>query len=56
MLFRSVHVPRGLTLARLRAAAQGGAELPVDRRMEGDLLTVSFSGTAQPVEWEIQFQ
>jgi hypothetical protein len=51
-----VHVPRGLTLARLRAAAQGGAELPVDRRMEGDLLTVSFSGTAQPVEWEIQFQ
>ena len=51
-----VHVPRGLTLARLRAAAQGGAELPVDRRIAGDLLTVSFSGAARPVEWEMEFQ
>jgi hypothetical protein len=51
-----VHVPRGLALARLRVAAKGGAELPVDRQTAGDLLTVSFSGTAQPVEWDMQFQ
>jgi hypothetical protein len=40
----------------LRAAAQGGAELPVDRRIAGDLLTVSFAGAARPVEWEMEFQ
>jgi hypothetical protein len=51
-----VHVPRGLTLSRLRAATKGGAELPVDRQIAGDLLTVSFSGAAQPVEWEMQFR
>ena len=51
-----IHVPRGLALARLRVAAKGGAELPVDRRIAGNLLTVSFSGTAQPVEWDMQFQ
>jgi hypothetical protein len=50
-----VHVPRGLTLVRLRAAMQGGAELPVDRHIAGDLLTVSFSGAARPVEWEMDF-
>jgi hypothetical protein len=51
-----IHVPRGLTVARLRVATNGGAALPVDRRMAGDLLTVSFSGAARPVEWAIEFQ
>ena len=51
-----VHIPAGLTLTRLRAAAKGGAELPVDRRMAGDLLTAAFSGTGRPVEWEMEFQ
>ena len=51
-----IHIPRGLTLARLRVAAKGGAELPADRRIAGGLLTVTFSGAAQPVEWDMQFQ
>jgi hypothetical protein len=50
-----IHIPRGMTATRFRAATKGGAELPVDHQVAGELLTISFSGAAQPVEWQVEF-
>lgn len=51
-----VHVPRGFRLARWRAAPKGGAALPVEQRITGDLLAAGFPGQSQPVAWEMEFQ
>ena len=50
-----IHVPRGMTPARSRVATKDGAEVPANQKTTGDLLTVTFSGASQPVEWDIGF-
>ena len=51
-----VHVPRGMSLARLQVTSKGGGALPAEHRQSGELLTVSFAGQSRPVDWELDFQ
>lgn len=50
-----VYVPRGFSVSAVRASRKGGGEVAAQRRAAGSLVTVSFSGQNQPVEWEIDF-
>ncbi len=50
-----VRVPRGTGLARLRVTSQGAA-LKAERRVAGELLTVTFPGQGRPADWELEFQ
>jgi len=50
-----VHVPRGMTVARVQASAAAGDIVPVRQRLSGELLSVTFTGRTGPVSWRIAF-
>ncbi len=50
-----VYVPEPENLHSVRASARGGKAIAVERRVDGKLLSASFPGQGEPVEWEMQF-
>ena len=49
-----IHVPAGFHMARLAATSEGTNLLP-EQHIAGELLSVTFAGQPQPVDWEVQF-
>jgi hypothetical protein len=50
-----IHVPEGVSVSRAHAAAEGRPEITVRRRVEGNLLEMTFEGQPQIVSWEVEF-
>jgi len=49
-----IYVPAEATVAQVAASA-GNHELPVTHAQDGNSLRVTFTGTSDPVEWQIRF-
>jgi hypothetical protein len=50
-----VYVPEGMTASQVRAAAKGGREVPVQQKLTGNSLTISFQGQQEVVDWQVEF-
>jgi hypothetical protein len=50
-----VHVPKGTALSKVRATAHGGQSLSVQHQLSGELLSITFAGQPETVDWRIAF-
>jgi hypothetical protein len=51
-----VYVPRGEEVVQVRASAEGNREVPTQRKLAGNSLSVSFAGQPDTVNWEVEFR
>ncbi len=51
-----IYVPKGTSVAQVRARTKGGAAIPVRHELSGNSLRMTFTGQAEPVQWEAGFQ
>jgi len=51
-----IYVPKGTSVAQVRARTKGGAAVPVWHELSGNSLRMTFTGQAEPVQWEAGFQ
>jgi hypothetical protein len=49
-----VYLPQGTMLAGVRAIRRSGPELAVHHELEGNVLTVTFQGQREPVDWHVE--
>jgi len=50
-----IYVPEGMTFARARAVARGAGEIPLEKELSGNTLTIRFSAREPVVEWQVQW-
>jgi len=50
------YVPKGFTFKRLSAATKEGSRIAAQHQVDGNLLTVSIQGQAEPVMWDLSFE
>jgi hypothetical protein len=50
-----IYVPEGMIVSQVRATAKGQREVPVKHELTGNLLSVSFQGQPEVVDWELEF-
>jgi hypothetical protein len=50
-----IYVPEKTALSKVQATAKGAGEVPVHHRQTGNLLSVSFQGRPEAVQWQIDF-
>ena len=50
-----IHVPDGETVSDVKAAAEGGAKVPVAQERDGNSLRIRFAGQQGAVNWEVTF-
>jgi hypothetical protein len=49
------YVPKGITVAQVRATSSGKGEIPTRHEVAGNSLKVTFPGQAEAVNWEVVF-
>jgi len=50
-----LYLPENAAPSKVQATAEGGGEVPVHARQTGNLLSVSFQGRPETVQWQIDF-
>ena len=50
-----IYVPKGMTVAQVRATSTWQRSVPEKHKLMGDALRVSFQGLKEPVDWEVDF-
>jgi hypothetical protein len=51
-----VYVPKGVSIAHIRARTHGNAQVPARHKLTGNSLRMTFAGRPKPVQWEVEFQ
>ncbi len=51
-----IYLPEPAKLGEIRASSKAVREIPMTRRIKGNLLTLSFEGQSTPIDWRIEFR